>query len=115
MKEFKKYDNTMRVKIGNIEYEGEPSYFEVMAGKSAEIIKNTGAKIASGEASKEVIDNATSELISIVDNFFGENSVNKMLEKENILFHDMCDIFVYIQKAVLQFEAEKTALYKQYD
>ena len=115
MKEFKRFDNTITVKIGEAEFVGDPVILEATNGMATKAVEGLNTKMNSGEATPEVIENTIKELIALVEKLFGEGSILKILGTNTVSFHDMCDIFVYLKKAAYEFEQRKAVFYQSYD
>lgn len=113
MKEFRTFDNTIKVSLGPVTFEGDPAKFEMACGNASKIVDDLNNKINSGLATDEIIGEAIGEMAELFEGLFGKGSTKKVLNKNEVSFHDMCDIFVYCKKAAHEFEVRKAAFYNQ--
>lgn len=111
MKEFRAFDNTIKVTLGEAEFSGDPAKFEMFVGHLQKAIKELAEKIDGGLASDTMIEEWLKEMTELTDVMFGTGSMPKMLGKNNVSFHDFCDIYTYCKKAVHEFEMEKARFY----
>ncbi len=115
MKEFKRFDNTITVKMGDAEFKGDPVILEATNGFATKAVEELNNKLNTGEATPDVIENTIKDLVALAEKLFGEGSILKILGTNTISFHDMCDVFIYLKKAAYEFEQQKAVFYKSYD
>lgn len=115
MKEFKRFDNTITVKMGEVKFVGDPAVLESITGFATKAVDELNNKMNTGEATPDVIENTIKNLVELADRLFGKDSVSKILGTNTVSFHDMCDIFVYLKKAAFEFEQQKAEFYNSYD
>ena len=115
MKEFKRFDNTITVKMGEVKFVGDPAILQSTNGLATKAVEELNNKMNAGEATPEAVENTIKNLVELAESLFGKDSVSKILGKNTVSFHDMCDIFVYIKKASFEFEQQKAVFYQSYD
>ncbi len=112
MKEFRSFDNTIKVTLGDATFEGDPARFEMYVGNLQKAIGDLAKKIDGGLATDEIIEEGLKEMAELTDTLFGEGSIPKMLGRNNVSFHDFCDIYTYCKKAAHEFELTKQNFYR---
>lgn len=115
MKKFERFDNTITVKIGEVEFVGDPVILEATNGMATKIVNDLEVKINAGEATPGAIENAIKDMVALAEELFGKDSILKILGTNTVSFHDMCDIFTYLKKSANEFERQKLEFYNSYD
>lgn len=115
MKEFKIANNELNINIGTVKFKCDPIIAESHIGKAKKCIEQLNTAVSNGSATSDIIENAIKELCDNFEELAGKGSIRKILNKNIVSFHDMCDIFVYLRKAAEEFEQRKAEFYEYYD
>lgn len=107
MREFKFNDRN------TIEFMFNGEVFSASFAKASVAMGEIGPLLSDAAKNREVLDANITKTLEMLEELFGEGSMNKIFEGRDIDILDVCDLVIFISNEVTEFGEKKQAEAKQ--